>query len=78
MKTARRAGCSSWSDPPEDYQTYLVDQYCIDDGTSKALVKALALPEAKARPIAMGTSWNIELRPAHREQLGRADRQVHA
>lgn len=37
-------GLFYWSNPPEDYQTYLVDQYCIDDGTSAALVKAIKSP----------------------------------
>lgn len=37
-------GLFYWSNPPEDYQTYLVDQYCIDDGTSAALAKAIKHP----------------------------------
>ena len=37
-------GLFYWSNPPEDYQQYLVDQYCIDDGTSAAIAKALQHP----------------------------------
>lgn len=37
-------GLFYWSNPPEEYQTYLVDQYCIDEGTSAAIVKALKSP----------------------------------
>lgn len=51
-------GLFYWSDPPEDYQTYLVDEYCIDTGTSKALAKALKNP-AGDEAGNYGTSWNI-------------------
>lgn len=37
-------GLFYWSNPPEEYQEYLVDQYCIDDGTSKAIAKAIKHP----------------------------------
>ena len=37
-------GLFYWSNPPEEYQTYLVDQYCIDDGTSAAIAAALKSP----------------------------------
>ncbi|HMS94582.1 MAG TPA: DUF4424 family protein [Tabrizicola sp.] len=37
-------GLFYWSNPPEEYQTYLVDQYCIDEGTSAALAKAIKHP----------------------------------
>jgi hypothetical protein len=51
-------GLFYWSDPPEDYQTYLVDQYCIDAGTSKAIAKALKNPEGQEFGD-YGTAWNI-------------------
>ena len=38
-------GLFYWSEPPEDYQQTLVDQYCIDADTSKAMAKALERPE---------------------------------
>lgn len=37
-------GLFYWSNPPEEYQEYLVDQYCIDEGTSAAIVKAIKHP----------------------------------
>lgn len=51
-------GLFYWADPPEDYQTYLVDQYCIDAGTSMAITKALANPQGDEFGN-YGTSWNI-------------------
>lgn len=51
-------GLFYWSDPPEDYQTYLKDMYCIDAGTSKAIVKALKNPQGTEFGD-YGTSWNI-------------------
>jgi Domain of unknown function (DUF4424) len=51
-------GLFYWSDPPEEYQTDLVDQYCIDGGTSKALVKALTNPQGDEFG-SYGTAWNI-------------------
>lgn len=53
-------GLFMWSDPPEDYQTTLVDQYCIDAGTSKALLKALARTDETGQTYAMGSSYSIE------------------
>lgn len=38
-------GLFYWTEPPEEYQQTLVDQYCIDAGTSKAMAKALKSPE---------------------------------
>lgn len=38
-------GLFYWSHPPEDWQTYARDQYCIDEGTSKAMAKALESPD---------------------------------
>lgn len=37
-------GLFYWSEPPEDYQQALVDQYCIDAATSRAMAKALESP----------------------------------
>ncbi|RYI22988.1 MAG: DUF4424 domain-containing protein [Acetobacteraceae bacterium] len=51
-------GLFYWTDPPEEYQTYLKDMYCIDDGTSKALVKALKNPQGDDAGN-YGTAWNI-------------------
>lgn len=51
-------GLFYWTDPPEDYHLYLKDQYCIDDSTSKALVKTLQNPEGDDYGN-FGTSWNI-------------------
>lgn len=51
-------GLFYWSDPPEEYQTYLKDMYCIDDGTSKALVKTLANPQGDEFGN-YGTAWNL-------------------
>jgi hypothetical protein len=53
-------GIFGWTEPPEDYQTSLVDQYCIDKGTSRALVKALARPpEVDGQVYSLGMAWNI-------------------
>lgn len=51
-------GLFYWADPPEDYQAYLVDQYCIDEGTSKALMKTLKNAEGDEFGN-FGTAWNI-------------------
>lgn len=51
-------GLFYWTDPPEDYHTYLVDQYCIDAGTSKAMAKALLNPDGDEFGN-FGTAWNI-------------------
>ena len=53
-------GILSWSHPPEDYVLTLEKQYCIDDGTSRAMAKALARPpEADGQVYSVGMSWNI-------------------
>jgi Domain of unknown function (DUF4424) len=53
-------GIFGWSEPPEDYLLPVIDQYCIDKGTSRALVKALARPpEVDGQVYSMGMSWNI-------------------
>lgn len=38
-------GLFGWDHPPADYQTDLVAQYCIDEGTSRAMAKAVANPQ---------------------------------
>jgi hypothetical protein len=52
-------GIFGWSHPPEDYMQPTVDQYCIDDSTSRGLVKALAQEPLDGEPYSMGMSWNI-------------------
>lgn len=52
-------GIFGWSHPPEEYQQYAVDQYCIDEGTSKGLVKALRQEPTDGEAYSMGMSWNI-------------------
>lgn len=52
-------GIFGWSHPPEDYMQTVRDQYCIDDGTSRALVKALAQDPVDGEVYSMGMSWNI-------------------
>lgn len=51
-------GLFYWSNPPEEYHAYLVDQYCIDEGTSKAIVKAIKHP-TDAEFGDFGISYNI-------------------
>ena len=57
-------GLFYWTHPPEDYQAYLTDQYCIDDGTSKALARMVKSPDGDE----YGMSYNISyvLRTANR------------
>ncbi len=50
-------GLFYWSEPPEEWQEYLRDAYCIDEGTSKAIIKALERPEVEQGSY--GTSYNI-------------------
>lgn len=52
-------GLFTWSHPPEEYQDYLVDQYCIDEGTSNALARVLEQPPVDGEVYSMGLSWNI-------------------
>lgn len=40
-------GLFYWSDPPEEYQARLTDQYCIDGGTSRAIAKTLKHPDGE-------------------------------
>lgn len=51
-------GLFYWSHPPHEYHTYMVDQYCIDEGTSKALAKALEGPTGEEFGN-YGTAYNI-------------------
>ncbi len=51
-------GLFGWTEPPEDYQAYLVDQYCIDAGTSRAILKALKTP-AGDETGTYGLAYNI-------------------
>ncbi len=51
-------GLFYWEHPPADYQVDLQTQYCIDDGTSKAIAKALKHPEGDEYGN-YGTSFNI-------------------
>ena len=51
-------GLFYWSDPPEEWQLSLRDQYCIDAGTSKALAKALKNPQGDEFGD-YGTAWHI-------------------
>lgn len=52
-------GLFGWSHPPEDYMQSAVDQYCIDEGTSRALVKVLARTPEDGEAYSMWMSWNI-------------------
>ena len=52
-------GLFGWSDPPEDYLLPMVDQYCIDPGTSRALAKALSYTDTDGSVYSMGSAWNI-------------------
>ncbi len=53
-------GVFSWSHPPEDYMQYAIDQYCIDESTSRGLAKALAQPPQDGVVYSTGMSWNIQ------------------
>jgi len=50
-------GLFYWTHPPEEYQGYLTDQYCIDEGTSKAIAKKLA--GAGGDDFGGGLAYNI-------------------
>lgn len=54
-------GLFSWSDPvTEDYNRETQAQYCIDDSTSRALVKRLTVTEADGTSYVMGTAHFID------------------
>lgn len=50
-------GLFYWSEPPEDWQDQLREMYCIDAGTSKAILKALEQPDPESGNY--GTAFNI-------------------
>ena len=50
-------GIFYWSEPSEEWQDDLRDTYCIDQGTSRAILKALERPEPEGGNY--GTSLNI-------------------
>lgn len=50
-------GLFYWSEPPEDWQEHLREAYCIDRGTSKAILKALAQPDPELGDF--GTAFHI-------------------
>lgn len=52
-------GLLGWSHLPEDYMQGMVEQYCIDEGTSRALAKRLAQEPVDGEVYSMGMSWNI-------------------
>jgi hypothetical protein len=52
-------GIFSWSHPPEDYLQPVADLYCIDEGTSKGLAKALAQAPQDGEIYSTGLSRNI-------------------
>lgn len=52
-------GIFGWAHPPEDYMQPVADQYCIDDSTSRGLVKALAQEPVDGEVYSVGMSWNI-------------------
>ncbi|MFN3994670.1 MAG: DUF4424 family protein [Tabrizicola flagellatus] len=51
-------GVFYWTHPPEDWQLYFKEQYCIDEGTSKAMAKAL-VGSGGAEFGNTGTAYNI-------------------
>lgn len=53
-------GLFYWTEPPEDYLLTLVDEYCIDKGTSAAMVKVLGTSNDGERDYSYGLSYNIQ------------------
>ncbi len=51
-------GLFGWDHPPADYQVDMVDMYCIDEGTSKAMAKAVKNPSGDEYGN-YGTSYHI-------------------
>ena len=51
-------GLFGWTEPPEEYMQSYIDQYCIDAGTSKAMMKALQNPQGDEFGN-YGTAYNI-------------------
>lgn len=52
-------GLFNWTDPPDDWMLDVVNRYCIDAGTSKALANALKHVDEDGTVTSWGTSWNI-------------------
>jgi hypothetical protein len=52
-------GIFGWAHPPEEYMQPVAELYCIDEGTSRGLAKALAQPPLDGEVYSMGLSWNI-------------------
>lgn len=52
-------GIFPWEHPAPDYRQYEVDRYCIDEGTSKAMVKRLQHPDFEDG-TAMGVAYYID------------------
>jgi hypothetical protein len=52
-------GVFGWTHPPEDYLLPTAELYCIDESTSKGLVKSLAQDPVDGEVYAMGLSYNI-------------------
>lgn len=50
-------GLFYWSDPPEDWLLESYAAYCIDAGTSRAIMKAL--PKVEETDQVFGQAWNI-------------------
>jgi len=40
-------GLFYWSDPPEEYQARLAEDYCIDQGTARAIARTLTNPQGE-------------------------------
>ena len=51
-------GLFSWEHPPADWQMAEVEQFCIDDGTSKAMAKAMAV-QMEGEAYNMGTAYFV-------------------
>jgi hypothetical protein len=54
-------GVFGWEDPPQDdYMKEVAATYCVDDGTSKAIAKALSATMEASDGAAWGMGYNIE------------------
>ncbi|MEO8530582.1 MAG: DUF4424 family protein [Deltaproteobacteria bacterium] len=52
-------GLFSWETPVPDYMETVRDQYCVDDGTSKALTKLTQQKASDGEVYSMGEAWFI-------------------
>ena len=52
-------GLFIWSHPPEDYHLDLVAQYCIDEGTSRAIARRLSYTDDNGAPQVMGSAYEM-------------------